>query len=174
MPDMLVRLYALPPLAPHLDRLRESRIEVRRARPEEARVVTEWVAATFAQRWGDEVAASFALRPPSCHLAVELQGASPLPGSGYDLPAERLVGFACTDVVARAMFGPTGVTEGYRGLGAGTALLLAALHDLHTAGYAYAGIARVGPLDFYRRTVGARVIEGSEPGAYRGKLLTKG
>ena len=172
MPDMLVRLYALPPLEPHLTRLAAQRIEIRRARGEEIRAVTSWVARSFSPRWGDECAASFATRPITCHLAVEFGGDRPANGAGYALPAESLLGFACHDVVARGMFGPTGVHESARGRGLGTALLLAALHDMAAAGYAYAAIARVGPVDFYRRTVGATVIEGSEPGVYRGRLET--
>jgi GNAT superfamily N-acetyltransferase len=170
MPDLLVRLYALPPLAPHLERLVAQRIEVRRARPEEARETCGWVSRVFAPRWADECAAAFGTRPVTCHLAVELQGERPADGSGYGLPAERLVGFACHDVVARGMFGPTGVAETWRARGVGTALLLASLHDLFAAGYAYAAIARVGPVEFYQRAVGATVIDGSEPGIYRGRL----
>ena len=170
MPDMLVRLYALPPLAPHLERLRQERLEVRRARPDEARLVAGWAAREFAPRWGDECAACFALQPVSCHVAVELQGERPAAGGGYDLPRETLCGFACHDVVARGMFGPTGVAEPWRGRGLGTALLLAALHDMAACGYGYAVIARVGPVDFYQRAVGATVIAGSEPGVYRGRL----
>ena len=170
MPDMLVRLYALPPLEPHLSALRPHRLEVRRARPEEARHVAGWVARVFAPRWGDETAACFATRPITCHVAVALQGDRPADGSGYDLPGETLVGFACHDVVARGMFGPTGVAAAWRGRGPGTALLLAALHDMAAMGYAYAAIARVGPVEFYERAVGATVIAGSEPGVYRGRL----
>jgi predicted N-acetyltransferase YhbS len=73
-------------------------------------------------------------------------------------------------VVARGMFGPTGVAERQRGRGIGTALLFASLRAMRRQGYAYAVIARVGPEEFYRRAVGATVIAGSEPGVYRGKL----
>jgi hypothetical protein len=37
-------------------------------------------------------------------------------------------------------------------------------------GYAYAVIGWAGPQEFYARLVGATVIEGSEPGIYRGPL----
>jgi GNAT superfamily N-acetyltransferase len=170
VPDLLVRLYALPPLAPALAALTAARIEVRRAQPYEQAAVTAWVARTFAPNWGEECAAAFALRPVACHLAVELQGPFPAPGSGYELPAERLIGFASHDVVARGMFGPTGVAEAWRGRGVGTALLLASLYAMAEQGYAYAAIARVGPVEFYARAVGATVIAGSEPGVYRGRL----
>jgi hypothetical protein len=171
VPDLLVRLYALPPPGPALATLGAQRIEVRRAQPYEQAAVTAWVASNFAPRWGEECAAAFAQRPVTCHLAVELAGPFPAPGSGYELPAERLLGFACHDVVARGVFGPTGVAEASRGRKVGTALLLASLHAMAEAGYAYAAIARVGPVEFYARAVGATVIAGSEPGVYRGLLV---
>jgi GNAT superfamily N-acetyltransferase len=174
MPDMLVRLYALPPLSPALEALRARGVEVRRARGEEQAQIVGWVGRRFGPRWGNECAASFHHRPVTCHLAVELTGPFPPPGAGYALPAERLIGFACHHVVARGMFGPTGVAEPARGQGVGTALLLAALHAMASDGYAYAAIARVGPVEFYQRAVGATLIEGSEPGVYRGKLDTDG
>lgn len=37
-------------------------------------------------------------------------------------------------------------------------------------GYAYAIIGGVGPVEFYAKTVGAVVIEGSDPGIYRGMI----
>ena len=37
-------------------------------------------------------------------------------------------------------------------------------------GYAYAIIGGVGPAEYYRKSVGARLIEGSNPGIYKGIL----
>ena len=67
-------------------------------------------------------------------------------------------------------FGPTGVDEAWRGRGTGTALLLACLHAMASAGYAYAIIGGAGPVAFYERAVNARIIPGSQPGIYRGML----
>ena len=83
----------------------------------------------------------------------------------------ELIGFACHDCTRRNFFGPSGVAESARGLGAGRALLLASLHAMREAGYAYAIIGGVGPEDFYRRTVGAVPIEGSPPGIYDFSLV---
>ena len=58
-----------------------------------------------------------------------------------------------------------------RGRGVGRALLLAALHAMHAEGYAYAIIGWASSIDFYKRAVGAVVIDGSEPGIYPAKLL---
>jgi hypothetical protein len=142
---------------------------VRVAHPTERTLVAEWVAREFGPRWQRECAAAFDLRPVACQVAVETVDA-PLPADGYDLQPERLVGFACHDVVAKGVFGPTGVATASRGNGIGTALLFASLRAMQEQGYAYAIIARVGPAEFYQRAVGATVIEGSEPGVYRGKL----
>lgn len=171
MPDLLVRLYALPPEPPPPAAAAGRVVEVRVAHPTERDLVAAWVGRVFGPRWAREASACFDRRPVTCQLAVELP-AAPRPQSGYDVPAERLVGFACHDVVALGMFGPTGVVESDRGRGIGAALLRASLRAMREQGYAYAVIARVGPEDFYRRAAGATVIEGSEPGVYRGKLET--
>ena len=169
MPDMLVRLYALPPQPPPPAAGEGREVEIRVAHPTERGLVADWVGREFGPRWAREAAACFDLRPVTCQLAVELPAAA-RPAGGYDLQGERLLGFACHDIVARGMFGPTGVAASHRGRGIGTALLFASLRAMREQGYAYAVIARVGPADFYRRVAGATEIEGSEPGVYRGKL----
>ena len=170
MPDMLVRLYALPPdPAPPAAEAGRA-VEIRLAHPTERALVADWVGREFGPRWAREAAACFDGRPVSCHVAVDLPAAESAARGYDDLRPERLVGFACHDVVARGMFGPAGVAERHRGRGIGTALLFASLRAMRRQGYAYAVIARVGPEEFYRRAVGATVIAGSEPGVYRGKL----
>ena len=59
-----------------------------------------------------------------------------------------------------------------RGRGIGKALVLAALHAMRAEGYAYAIIGWASSVDFYRKAVGATVIEGSEPGIYPPPLKT--
>ena len=54
--------------------------------------------------------------------------------------------------------------------GIGRALLLACLHGMWEEGYGYGIIGSAGPVDFYKKTVGAIVIEDSSPGVYRGML----
>jgi GNAT superfamily N-acetyltransferase len=92
----------------------------------------------------------------------------------YVHPDEALIGIACYDATRRGMFGPEGVHEAYRGRGIGKALLLACLHAMKDERYAYAVIGWAGPVEFYAKTVGATVIEGSEPGVYRGALVGHG
>lgn len=157
MYDMLVRLYDLPDLTPHLARQAEAGIDVRRPLAVEKSLVVEWVLQNFGQGWANECEVSFGQAPPLCYVAV-------------DVEKSEIVGFACHDVVYKNMFGPTGVHPDYRGRGIGAALLLACLHAMHAQGYAYAIIAGVGPAAFYAKVAGAVDIEGSTPGIYRGWL----
>ena len=59
------------------------------------------------------------------------------------------------------------VRDDHRGRGIGTGLLMACLNAMRAEGYAYAIIGQVGPAEFYAKTVGASVIEGSETGTAR-------
>ena len=145
MPDMLVKLYDLPPINA-IDG-----VTVRRARPYEITRVAEFVTAHFARSWADEISVGYANKPTSVWIAIE---------------GGEVVGFAAAECTSRGFFGPTGVAPDQRGRGVGRALLLAALHGLREIGYAYAIIGGVGPADFYARAVGATLIDGSTPGIY--------
>lgn len=79
-----------------------------------------------------------------------------------------MIGFACYNATAKGFFGPTGVSPEARGLGAGKALLIAALHAMREDGYGYGIIGAAGPTEFYAKTVGATEIPDSVPGIYRG------
>ncbi len=151
--DILVKLYALPPL--DLGPVEAAGVTVRRALSPERHVVVDWVADQFERTWASEVDVAMGQQPPTCHVAVE--GGS-------------LVGFACFDATARGLFGPTGVSDTARGRGIGASLLLASLHAMHEQGYAYAVIGAAGPIRFYQRVVGGLVIPDSWPGLYEGML----
>ncbi|UDF32187.1 UNVERIFIED_ORG: GNAT family N-acetyltransferase (plasmid) [Roseateles sp. XES5] len=153
--DYLVNLSLLRP-DPALDaRMAQAGVTIRRPLAPEAKHVTEWVENTFETGWASEAAVALTRQPPTCFIATR---------------ANRLVGFACHESIARGFFGPTGVEEAARGLGIGHALLLASLFDLKTMGYAYAIIGDVGPSAFYEKTVGAMPIPNSAPGIYAGML----
>jgi GNAT superfamily N-acetyltransferase len=64
--------------------------------------------------------------------------------------------FERTDV---GIFGPMGVNKSARGIGLGGALARRALCSLRSLGFAYAIIPAVGPVEFYERCCGARVVE---------------
>ena len=154
MPDMLVKLYELPALAPALERVGPE-VAIRPARAPERPKVVGWMRAHFPW-WTAEVEATLDRMPATCFLAVRQQ---------------ELLGFACYDSICANFFGPTAVLETERGKGIGVALLLAALHAQKAQGYAYAIIGGVGPAQYYAKAVGAVVIEGSDPGIFAGLLF---
>jgi GNAT superfamily N-acetyltransferase len=154
MPDMLVKLYDLPPLAPALDAAARRGCVVRRALSLDKVATLAWVQANFLS-WRAEVEAAFSRLPLTCFIAQR---------------ADAIVGFACFDATCANFFGPTAVAENERGRGIGRALLLSALHAQHAQGYAYAIIGGVGPADYYAKTVGAVLIEGSTPGIYANRV----
>lgn len=155
MPDMLVKLYELPPIEPVIEQQRSQGIEIRRALAPEKHVVVEWVRQTFSNGWASECDVAFSNHPVSCFIAIK-EG--------------RVIGFACYDATCKDFFGPTGVDPAFRGQNIGKALLLACLHAMAAQGYAYAIIGGAGPVDFYAKATGATIIEGSVPGIYRGML----
>jgi GNAT superfamily N-acetyltransferase len=155
MPDMLVKLYTLPPLEPILEAQRQVGIDIRRAIAPEKHIVVNWVRREFGDFWASETEVAFAHVPIGCYVAVE---------------NEKIVGFGCHDTTCKNFFGPTGVQESLRGRGTGKALLLACLHAMRAQGYGYAFIGAAGPTEFYTKAVGAIPIDDSWPGVYEGML----
>jgi GNAT superfamily N-acetyltransferase len=147
MPDMLVNLLKLP----SLDRLHDDRVNIRRAQPFELTPVRDFIKENFSVAWADEISVGFANKPVSVVIATR---------------AGKVIGFAGYECTRKSFFGPTGVIEAERGIGIGTALLIASLWGLRELGYVYAIIGSAGPTDFYERAVGAIVILDSEPGIY--------
>lgn len=157
MPDMLVKLYELAPLEPQVAPLQSEGVVFRRALPPERHVIGKFAETHFNAGWRSECEVAISHQPATCFVAIE---------NG------NLLGFACYDATMKGFFGPTGVDMKQRGRGIGKALLFLCLHDMWAAGYGYCIIGAAGPIGFYERTVGARAIEGSEPGVYAG-LLTE-
>ncbi len=153
MSDLLVKLYALPPSRAALERLEKEGISVRRAIGPEKHAVVEWAEKEFSRSWASECDVAMSSRPVSCFIA-EKDG--------------KILGFACYDATLKGFFGPIGVDRSLKIKGLGTALLLRTLEAMRDAGYGYAAVGWAGPVDFFRKTVGATVIEGSEPGVYKG------
>jgi predicted N-acetyltransferase YhbS len=157
--DMLVKLYDLPKSCAVFERLGEQGIHIRRALAAEKHKIAAWVRENFAEGWASETEIAFGRQPISCFIAVR-EG--------------RVVGFACHDATFRNFFGPTGVKLEVRKNGIGSGLLFACLEDMRQQGYGYAIVGGVGPTAFYSKAVGAVLIEGSEPGVYRGLLRSSG
>jgi ribosomal protein S18 acetylase RimI-like enzyme len=171
MADMLVRLYSLPPINPIRKALNTQGIFLRRAYPSEAKIIVAWVQRHFFEVWAEECRAALEHRPTTCFIAVEFQPVPEPDDNPYNLPPEKLIGFACYDTCAKGLFGPEGVHPDYRGRKIGSGLLLACLHAMVNDGYAYAVIGWAGPSEFYEKVVGATIIEDSEPGIFRGSLV---
>ena len=148
---MLVKLYELPDSHQFLDRVRARRVTIRHPRTGEKRILTNWVQNTFGPRWAKECEVSFISSPATCFVAER---------------ENNIIGFACYECTAKNFFGPAGVAGPDRGQGVGTALLIACLQAMKTLGYGYAIIGGVGPAEFYTKTVGATLIQGSETGIY--------
>ncbi len=151
MVDMLVRLYALPDGAPLRANLAEQGVCIRLCRPFEMHAVEQWIARTFSTRWVSEFTVAMSHQPCGCVIATH---------------EKQVIGFACYDATARGFIGPMGVDPEARMGGVGKALLVTALEQMRALGYGYAVIGGTGPQEFYARTVGATVIEGSDPGIY--------
>ena len=155
MTDMLVKLYALPEVAPALAQQFKKGVDIRRALLPEKSVVVEWVRQRWGDAWASECEAAFARQPVSCYIAVA---------------NEAIVGFACHEATYKNFFGPFGVDSEHQRRGIGAALLLVTLHDMSAQGYAYAIIGGAGPGAFFTRVAGAIPIDDSTPGIYRGML----
>ena len=155
MPDLLVKLYDLPDSGDILKTLSRAGIEIKRAIPPEKHLILNWVAEKFSEAWASECDAALSGAPCGCFVAVK---------------GSKIAGFACYDATARGFFGPIGVDETFRGSGLGKGLLIRTLEAMREAGYGYAIVGWAGPADFFKNTVGATVIEGSEPGIYRNML----
>ena len=155
MPDLLVKLVELPSLEVALERPLQHGVEIRRALAPEKHLICDFARKHFSESWASEIEVGFSHTPVGVYVATK---------------ENRCVGFACYDTTLRGFFGPVGVDETLRNQGIGAALSLAALHAMRHVGYGYAIIGWAGPVDFYARLCGANVIEGSEPGVYRGLL----
>ncbi len=177
--DMLVKLYEIDP---HKTQLQISGIEekhniiIRRAMAYEKETAIEFVRKNFTKTWigwPSECDVAFSNCPPSCLIAT----CSVAKVESQDKTfGRKIVGFACYDTTCRGFFGPSGVAKAYRRKGIGACLLVSALTTMRQEGYGYAIIG--GPdnqeqWDFYGKTVGAIMIEGSEDSVYR-DMLDKG
>jgi mycothiol synthase len=119
-------------------------LTVRRAERAESERLVGWLrdGPWGESTWPEEVAATLARQPVGCHVACR---------------GERYVGFACHGGVRRGWFGPMGTLEQERRHGIGSSLLRRCLSDMRAAGFQVAMIGWVGPVQFYVRSVGARV-----------------
>jgi GNAT superfamily N-acetyltransferase len=155
MPDLLVKLYDLPPIDGKLESLRSEEIRLRPAMAYEKHQVVGWVTKHFSDGWASECDVAFSNSPISCHIATK-DGA--------------ILGFACYDSTSRGMFGPFGVAESARGQGIGRRLLLSSLEAMKAVGYAYAIIGNARSVEYYSHIINIIEIPDSNPGIYLDRL----
>ena len=165
MADLLVKLYELPSAQPDIDALAAKGIVIRKPIGPENWGVIKWIKEHFSDGWASEAENAFFRDPKSIYIAVR----ETKNDDGSVTPA--MLGFGCYDATVKGFFGPTGVAKEERGQGIGRAILLACLNAMKDEGYGYGIIGSAGPVDFYKKTCGATVIEGSDPGVYRGMYL---
>ena len=154
MKDMLVKLYELPNKCIEYDNLLKE-IDFRRPLAAEKYLVKKWVKENFGEGWKSEVDVSFSKNPISTFIAVK---------------DGKIVGFSTYDAAYLNFLGPMGVSKEYRKKGIGKVVLYLSLNSMREMGYAYAIIGGVGPDKFYELTFGAKIINGSDPGIYKGIL----
>lgn len=152
MVDMIVRLYAMPDPTEIYAKCEENGVILRRPGVYEKHLVEDFVRAHFSPKWVSEVSVAMTKQPAGCFIATK---------------DKKILGFGCYDTTCKAYFGPTGVSEEARGLGIGKALLFKCMEGLRENGYAYGIIGGVGPIPFYEKAIGAKVIEGSENSIYQ-------
>lgn len=156
---MLVRLIGLPDISKIEQRLQtEENIIFRRPIAPEKSIVVNWVKNHFSENWASEVDVSFQNKPVSCFLAQR---------------ENEILGFSCYESTAKNFFGPTGILENERNKSIGKILLVKSLEALKELGYTYAIIGGVGPAGYYKKTVNAEIIEGSEHSIYQNMLKQK-
>ena len=146
MPDLIVSLQQLP-ATPEVPQ----DCQIQPAQAWDREVIVDWVRREFGTGWASEVANGLGGHP--CRVLIARRG-------------NELLGFACFDVTFPGFFGPTGVSEAARGLGLGKALLVESLHRLKQRGYVYGFIGDAGPVEFYRKAVGAVAVPDELSGGY--------
>jgi hypothetical protein len=112
----------------------------------------DWIRKTFRGRWYEEAAASWNW------FATASSGPQ-----GFAAYGQRSFQWwwleKWWDRPDVGIFGPMGVARGFRGKHIGVVLARRALASLQAQGYAQALIPAAGPIEFYERYCGARVVE---------------
>lgn len=148
--DLLVKLYDIVHLN-ESDFIKDKDIVIKRPIAPEKSFILDWVKNNFTQGWANECDVALSKTPPTCFIALK---------------NSKIIGFSCYDATMKNFFGPIGVIESERKSGVGKALLVRTLKQMYFDGYGYAIIGWAGPIDFFKKTVGAIEIPNSEPSVY--------
>ncbi len=154
MADMLVKLYNMPHSCDIEENLFRNGIKIKKAlAPDRSRIIA-FSKTCAIDDYSDEVRASFSNNPVTCYIATR---------------EKEIIGFACYEATAKNFFGPMAVLESERKKGIGKALLLKSLESMQELGYAYAiiGWPAKSAVGFYKKCVGAIMIDEKSSGVYK-------
>lgn len=143
--NMIVELAAWRETFPEPPAIEREDVRVARGEVASSGGLLAMISSAFSAGWAAEVKAGLQLDPPCVHVAW--QGNDPVAFAAHSTQ-NREWGF----------FGPMGTLPALRGSGVGRLLLWHCLRDLHEAGHSQCLIPWVGPVEFYRRSAGARVV----------------
>ncbi|MGB9797940.1 MAG: GNAT family N-acetyltransferase [bacterium] len=118
-------------------------VVIRRLEERDKGALREFMLANFSLNWLEETMAAYKNEPISCHIG-EIDG--------------EIIAFAAYEVTNPGYFGPTGTREDMRRRGIGSELLRRSLRDLKELGYKRAIIPWVGPICYYWKAVGAKIL----------------
>ena len=149
--DLLVKLYDIVKLD-EFSFLKDPSVIIKRPIGPEKKVIVEWVEKNFSRGWTSECDVAMSKTPPTCFIAIK---------------NNSIIGFSCYDCTSKGFFGPIGVLESERKTGVGKALLVKTLKQMYFDGYGYAIIGWAGPVEFFKKTVGAIEIPDSDGSVYK-------
>jgi|YNPMSStandDraft_1061717.scaffolds.fasta_scaffold00377_14 hypothetical protein len=152
--DLLVKLYDIVKLD-EFSFLKDLSVVIKRPIGPEKKVIVEWVEKNFSRGWASECDVAMSKTPPTCFIAIK---------------NNSIIGFSCYDSTSKGFFGPIGVLESERKTGVGKALLVKTLKQMYFDGYGYAIIGWAGPVEFFKKTVGAIEITDSDGSVYKNML----
>ena len=134
MADIIVKLSALVDLEPVIAEQKSKGVIIRQGRPEETQIIADWVREHFDNNWAMGCEVSLEQEPVTCFIAVKENASN----NSSSLTPDRLVGFACYDVVTKGVLGPIGMPEEIQNSDIETALSLVCLHTMAGHGYEFA------------------------------------
>jgi len=149
--DLLVKLYDVVKLD-EFSFLKDFSVIIKRPIGPEKKVIVEWVEKNFSKGWASECDVAMSKTPPTCFIAIK---------------NNSIIGFSCYNSTSKGFFGPIGVLESERKSGVGSALLVKTLKQMYFDGYGYAIIGWAGPVEFFKKTVGAIEIPDSDGSVYK-------
>ncbi|MEH7885741.1 GNAT family N-acetyltransferase [Bacillus sp. JJ1609] len=118
---------------------------IRKVIPADSEKLIQFIEDEFSGRWTESIKRGLDQTKSSIFIAMDSEGV--------------IIGFAAYDVGEKeGYFGPMGVAKGSRTEGIGYSLLHHCLNEMRKQGYTEIVISGAGPIEFYERSCGAKVI----------------